>query len=56
VVGDDSYDTVAGASQEPYNAMGLEDENEDAGEDNHDYHHVIGRIVDVLENINLDAM
>jgi len=56
VVGDDSYNTVAGASQEPYNAMGLEDENEDAGKDNHDYHHVIGRIVDVLENINLDAM
>ena len=56
VVGDDSYDTVAGALQEPYDAMGLEDENKDAAKDNHDYHHVIGRIVDVLENIDLDAM
>ena len=57
VVGDDSYNTVAGASQEPYDAMGLEDdENKDAGDDNHDYHHVIGRIADVLENIDLDAM
>jgi hypothetical protein len=46
---------VAGASPQ-FHAVDWEDENEDADGDNHDYHHVIGRIIDALEAIDLESV
>ena len=51
---DDSHDMVAVAGTS-YDAMDLEYEKKD-GEDNHNYHHVIGRIANMLESMDLDAM
>jgi hypothetical protein len=33
-----------------------EDENEDANGNNHDYHHVIGRIVNALEAMDVGSV
>ena len=51
-----SHNGVAGALQESQDGVELEDKNEDGDEDNHNYHHVIGRIVNVLESMDLESM
>ena len=56
VGGISSHNGVAGALQESQDSVELEDENEDGDKDNHDYHHIIGRIANVLESMDLESM
>ncbi|KAF8314593.1 uncharacterized protein EI90DRAFT_3135875 [Cantharellus anzutake] len=54
-LGDDFQDTVSGASQDLH-AVDWEDENQDVDGNNDDYHHVIGRIVNTLEAMDLESV
>ncbi|KAF8343919.1 uncharacterized protein EI90DRAFT_3010774 [Cantharellus anzutake] len=53
---EESQETVADTAQELNAAVDWEDENKDVDGDNPNYHHVIGRIVNTLENMDLEAM